>query len=349
MMAGMRRCWLFALVVTLACKNEPPAPSRSLPPPEPKPPATAKAAPRPSAAPAVGAEAARLPAVERLVAIGDLHGDLDASRQVLRLAGAIDAGDEWVGGNLVIVQTGDQIDRGDEDREVLDLLVRVKAAAQKHGGAVHVLNGNHETMNVAGDFRYVTKPSFRSFAGADARKLPDAVARLLPTEAQPRAAAFLPGGSYAEILAPQPVILIVGDSVFAHGGVLPEHVAYGIDRINSEVGAWIAGKGELPALMQRDDAPVWTRLYSEPQPSAVACATLGKVLSSLLVRRMVVGHTVQERGITSACDDQVYRIDVGLSRYYRGTTISALELGKTGPHILTAPRSGAAALPEAAE
>jgi hypothetical protein len=126
-------------------------------------------------------------------------------------------------------------------------------------------------------------------------------------------------------------------------------VTYGIDRINSEVGAWIAGKGDLPALMQGDDAPVWTRLYSEPQPSSAACATLGKVLSSLLVRRMVVGHTVQERGITSACDDQVYRIDVGLSRYYRGTTISALELGKAGPRILTAPRSGAAALPEAAE
>ncbi len=30
--------------------------------------------------------------------------------------------------------------------------------------------------------------------------------------------------------------------------------------------------------------------------------------------RMVVGHTIQEAGINSACDDRVFRIDVGLSK-----------------------------------
>jgi hypothetical protein len=37
-------------------------------------------------------------------------------------------------------------------------------------------------------------------------------------------------------------------------------------------------------------------------------------------KRMVVGHTVQRGGITSACDDRVWRIDVGLSRFYGGDT-----------------------------
>ena len=31
-------------------------------------------------------------------------------------------------------------------------------------------------------------------------------------------------------------------------------------------------------------------------------------------QRMVVGHTIQGAGINTACDDRVYRIDVGLSR-----------------------------------
>jgi len=38
------------------------------------------------------------PAPERLVAIGDLHGDLEHARRALRLAGAIDARDHWAGG-----------------------------------------------------------------------------------------------------------------------------------------------------------------------------------------------------------------------------------------------------------
>src|SRR5580700_4901918 len=60
------------------------------------------------------------PASGRIVAIGDLHGDLDHARRALRLAGAIDVQDQWTGGRLVVVQTGDEIDRGDDDRSILD-------------------------------------------------------------------------------------------------------------------------------------------------------------------------------------------------------------------------------------
>jgi hypothetical protein len=38
------------------------------------------------------------PAAERVVAIGDIHGDLDATRRALRLAGAIGEQDTWTGG-----------------------------------------------------------------------------------------------------------------------------------------------------------------------------------------------------------------------------------------------------------
>lgn len=45
-----------------------------------------------------------LPAVPRLVAIGDVHGDLDKTRRAFRLAGATDESDRWIGGQLVVVQ-----------------------------------------------------------------------------------------------------------------------------------------------------------------------------------------------------------------------------------------------------
>lgn len=53
-------------------------------------------------------------------------------------------------------QVGDQLDRGDNELRILLLLERLQKEAAAEGGALHVLNGNHETMNVMGDLRYAT-------------------------------------------------------------------------------------------------------------------------------------------------------------------------------------------------
>ena len=51
---------------------------------------------------------------------------------------------------------------------------------------------------------------------------------------------------------------------------------------------------------------------------------------------MVVGHTVQEKGITSACDGKLWRIDVGLAKGYGGP-IEVLEVSET-PRVLRGTR-----------
>jgi hypothetical protein len=233
----------------------------------------------------------------RVVAIGDLHGDLDVTRRALRLAGALDPDDHWSGGALVVVQTGDVIDRGADDRAVLDLLDRLRGEAARAGGALIALCGNHEIMNVSGDFRYVSAKAAAAF--------PD------------RARAFAPGGPYARLLSHWPVIAKVADTVFVHGGVLPEHVRYGIDAINREAAAWMRGERTAPAILMQEDAPVWTRLYSN-DPDREACAQLERVLGTVGAKRMVVGHTPQPRGISAACGEKVWRIDTGMSHVYGG-------------------------------
>ena len=45
-----------------------------------------------------------LPAAERLVAIGDLHGDMGKTRRAFKIAGLIDANDRWTGGTATAVQ-----------------------------------------------------------------------------------------------------------------------------------------------------------------------------------------------------------------------------------------------------
>jgi len=320
------RSYGIAFVLTLeACsKTEP----RSVPdagadhPARPPAAATAKAEP-----PLPRDPSFQLPAAERIIAIGDLHGDVSALRAALRLGGAIDQGAKWVGQNLVVVQTGDQLDRGDDEPQILDLFARLEQEARAAGGAVHVLNGNHEVMNVQGDFRYVTPDGFHDFSGGHPDALHERLAAQLPAEQRGRTAAFLPGGEMARRLAVHPVVLQIGDNVFVHGGVLEQHVRYPLARINQETSAWMSGAPNeaAPQSLTSQRAPIWVRDYSYGTPASDRCAELARVLGALSAQRMVVGHTVQQQGINSACDGKVWRIDVGLSRFYGGKP-SVLEI-----------------------
>jgi hypothetical protein len=257
------------------------------------------------------------PAPARLVAIGDLHGDVDHARRALRLAGAIDEHDHWIGGALVVVQTGDEVDRGDDDRTILDLVDTLSKQAAAAGGALVPLLGNHEIMNAQLDFRYATPGGLAAFSLFDT---PDAAAPAgqVPPSARGRAAAFEPGGVYARLFSGRSFVAKVGDTVFVHGGILPKHVTYGLDRMNDELDDWLAGKRAAPpSALVAEDGPVWTRAYSSEE-APPDCAALTTALSELGAKRMVVGHTVQHHGINSACDTKVWRIDVGLAKFFGG-------------------------------
>ncbi|KAL8121361.1 hypothetical protein AgCh_018193 [Apium graveolens] len=59
-----------------------------------------------------------------------------------------------------------------------------------------------------------------------------------------RSVFFRPGGPLASELAKHPIILKVNDWLFCHGGLLPHHAAYGIERLNKEVSTWMRGLSE---------------------------------------------------------------------------------------------------------
>lgn len=290
------------------------------------PPAVAK--PEPSKAPqkkavvvAPGLDALRVKAAGRIVAIGDVHGDLAATKRALVLAGAIDASDKWVGGELVVVQTGDQLDRGDDEQAILDLLDRLADEARAAGGALVTLNGNHEVMNALLDFRYVTPAGMRDFDGAADAKRPDAKLAELPEAARARAAAFMPGGPYAKVLAERHIAAIVGDSVFVHAGILPAFVD-DLVAIDASVRALLSGERNVGSVVDRamdPQGPLWARDFAADDDPSM-CAQLGDSLARLGAKRMVIGHTVQEDGITSACEGRVWRIDVGMAAHYGGPT-----------------------------
>lgn len=277
----------------------------------------------------------RLPGAERVIAIGDLHGDFAATEKAFRLAGAIDASGRWSGGELAVVQTGDQLDRGPDERAIIEFLERLEKEAESAGGRLVVLNGNHETMNVLGDFRYVASAAMHSF---DSYEPAAPLSIQVEGAAKARAAAFLPGGGAALVLARRPIVVVLGDTVFVHGGATPDHLDYGLDKLNRESSEWMRGKTTLPPrLIVDENGPLWTRIYGEPVVSEGACRLLEQTLRRLGARRMVVGHTVQRGGISSACDGQVFRIDVGLSAAYGQNPVQVLEITKDGAKVLVAP------------
>lgn len=92
----------------------------------------------------------------RVVAMGDIHGAFDGMTSILQEAGILDEENRWAGGNAILVQLGDMIDRGSESMRVARFLKDLQQQAPEHGGRVLVLMGNHEVMNLIGDRRYVT-------------------------------------------------------------------------------------------------------------------------------------------------------------------------------------------------
>jgi hypothetical protein len=278
----------------------------------------------------------RYQAAGRIVAVGDLHGDLDATRSAFRLAGVIDEDDQWIGGSTVVVQTGDQLDRGEDEFEILDLLDALAVQAPLSGGAVHVLNGNHELMNVKQDLRYVTLGGFLDFLPTPVADPEGVEPQIVVDAVHERLKACRPGKAFAMRLLDRNVVTIVGDTVFVHGGVLPHVADYGIERLNQESRDWIrADRPYPPDILLAKDGPVWSRHYSL-NTDAEDCRLLEGSLDRLGARRMVVGHTVQDEGISSACGGMVWRIDVGMARHYGGAP-AVLELRGNDAAVIAAP------------
>ena len=88
--------------------------------------------------------------IERIVVVGDLHGEYENFVKILKGTGVVDKDLHWTAGNAHLVQTGDIMDRGDDARKIFDLLIRLEKEAEAAGGMVHVLLGNHEEINLTG-------------------------------------------------------------------------------------------------------------------------------------------------------------------------------------------------------
>lgn len=201
-------------------------------------------------------EAWRWEGVERIVAVSDVHGAAGPMLELLRHARVIDENEAWSGGNDHLVVTGDLLDRGPASRLAMDILMRLESEAAAAGGRVHVLLGNHEAMNLVGDLRYVSAAEYAAFAEeespGDRQRAYEAFRAsrdtaldepALEREFHLRAPAgfvahrraFAPDGRYGRWLLEKPLLVVINNTAFVHGGLSPLVTELGLEGTNREL------------------------------------------------------------------------------------------------------------------
>ena len=296
-----------------------------------------------------------LPPVKRIIVIGDIHGDWEMTQQLLKAGKLIDDDGNWVGADTVVVQVGDQIDRcrykfgsnnpscdkpeatnPDEgsDWKILQYFTNLHKQAIKVGGAVYSLMGNHELMNVEGDFRYVSYEGRREFINY---KKPDNT--IIEDGYEARLWAFKPGNPISEFLAcTRQMALIIGSNLFVHAGLLPIIAKkYSVKSLNQLMSLYLWDKLDKPSdyneiFFTSDVSPLWNRVFgnigmqhvnrsSEYLDLAEAkdkCSSLLNPLKEIYqVDKIYVGHTpLMDNGISSVCNGKVWLTDFGASKAF---------------------------------
>ena len=265
---------------------------------------------------------------DRIIVIGDLHADYKKTIELfknLNLIKIIDNKFIWDAKpqNTVIVQLGDQLDGGGRgigeshgELEIIDFMENMHNQAYLKGGGVYSLIGNHEIMNLLGDFRYASNKDIKNQGGEEIRKL-----------------LFKPGGDlFNRLSCTRSVILQVGSFLFTHAGVVPNNIKdvknpkKFINDVNNLMREFLQGKKHendkeiKKYFLEKETSIIWNRQYGNEQPN---CNEVEKVTKTLNVGSLIVGHTIQNK-INSKCENKLWRVDVGISSIFNNEENSSV-------------------------
>jgi hypothetical protein len=239
---------------------------------------------------AIPASAAPL---HRIVAVGDLHGDFSAWRDIVRAAGLVDHDGHWSGGETTLIQAGDAVDRGPNSLEIIEDLMRLqKEAARAHGRLIAMV-GNHEAMNLTDDLRYVSAADFAAYTDSRSALRRESVFNSNKTalelayrhkdpqmsaeairkawfEAYPlgrieHQIAWSDHGRIGQWVVKNPVVVLLDGTLFVHGGISPAYAGLTVAQLNARAAAALTARTADPtALINDEQGPLWYRGLAQP-------------------------------------------------------------------------------------
>jgi len=246
----------------------------------------------------------------KIRAVSDIHGQYDTFIKLLKNNGVIDQQGKWSFGNGHFVVVGDIFDRGPNVTEVLWFLYDLERQAEKSGGKLHVLLGNHDVMVLNGNLRSV-HPKYTE------------IANILET---PFNALFNKGTVLGDWLRTRPVLVKINDILFTHGGLHPDLVSKGLtlEQINKAFKQQLI-ESELPEerdpignFLHRSNGPIYYRGYF--QGELATNEEIDLLLEHFKITNIIVGHTTH-RQIEMRYQGKVIVIDANMKS---GTTAEML-------------------------
>jgi len=288
--------------------------------------------------------------VERIVVVGDIHGDYDNYLEVLREAGLVNKRGSWKAGKTHFVQIGDLPDRGPDTHKIIAHMQKLEAEARREGGMVHALIGNHEAMNISGDLRYVHPGEYAALKSRRARQLQDAYyaqfVEYWQTLAEPpvidekqreqwnlqyplgyveHRLHWNPKGDYGKWVLTHNAAIKINDILFMHAGIGPLFSSLPLRALNEQVRMELQS-GEIPVenpLFEAAEGPLWYRGLAL-NDEALELPHVQALLDYYEVNRIVIGHTPGFGTIIPRFDGRVVIVDSGISSYYGGHLASLL-------------------------
>lgn len=264
------------------------------------------------------------------MAVGDLHGDYNQTLAVLRLAGLINSKNRWAGEDSLLVQTGDILDVGPDDLNIVQFLMSLGEEARGAGGDVHQLLGNHEIRNFAGDFSKVDPGSLARVGGERGR------AYILSNQTQL--------GMY---LRTRQAVFHYGPFLFMHGGFSTATAEMltsikRIDDFNAALrDALITGNtssvlAKSGLELSETGGPVVNPILVR-SILTVKCDTIASVLEKHFrgIQSVIVGHVPHDFDDWRLCDGRLIDIDFRMSRWKKGDPghVAALEIEEPSWHM----------------
>lgn len=301
-----------------------------------------------------------LPKAERIIAIGDIHGDMQLTIDCLKLAKVINDDFEWIAEppNTIVVQIGDQVDRcrptqslkcdnpeatpfdEDSDIKILEFFTELNKKARSKGGYVISLLGNHEILNVDGNMDYVSYKGIKQFEN----EINPETNEKFKSGLEARKYLFKNGNKYAKFLAcTRQTAVIIGSNLFVHAAILPNLARkFEINELNLLIKKWllgiinnsdkIKGIGKLSdILFNYEKSPFWPRFLGNLPPNVSiedeTCVDyLVEPLELYNCNNMIIGHTPQpftknKTGINVTCRFEEKEINKGVWRIDVGSSL----------------------------
>lgn len=238
-----------------------------------------------------------LPMPEKVAVLSDIEGNLPFLDGSLAKLGVTDAAGAWAYGKGHLVIVGDAVDRGRDVFAVLWRLYALAQEAQRAGGGVHLLLGNHEQYILRGN---TTRAHLEHLYALDQLGGP--------------VAAFASDTVIGAWLRTQPVVLQMGSVLFTHGGISKATADSGltVPQLNEAMrNYWNGAPSAKPALdaVLGQGGVTQYRGYLDEADGLASAEDVQHVLKRFGASTVVVGHTLVDK-VTMLHGGRVIAVDV---------------------------------------